>query len=573
MSILADSLLGAYKWLTPYEMVLCAIDLFLLGWYAFPARRTYRWVDFVPSAGVLTSALSLLRGDTTLPALILYGLSGLLFLFTVKRIRASKRRAQIPKRTRLRAIFRAASCLAAMSAVVLALLLAGELRYNPASDFRKLSYSEAFVRLNERLSKEYPFGDRKQVDWEALERKYAPVFQEAEKKRDKELYYKALREYLFSFRDGHIKIVNEALYEDNPVFKREAGGGFGIGAVLLDNGQVRVGLLLKGSPAERGGMALGDEIVEWNGKPALDVYRAAAWSDNPTATEGARRMNQGRFMTRGAVGSRVEVEYRSRANGELRKTTLQAYEDDYATLKATQAKPKRMDAPVEGLVLENGYGYIRIRYFLPNDAVPDPAGLFASILKDFQNRSVKGLIVDVRDNPGGDDDVAAAIAGYLSVWKRHYEFVSYYSRTTGRFEINAGETRVITPKESGYKGKAAILINHSTASSAEGLPLVLKGQPRTVIVGFTSTNGSFGVMSRPIEAKMPEGYLLRFPDGRSLDAHYAVQGDSDGQGRGGVSPDIQVPLNEETFAAKYIEGQDVELQAAIEALEKTHSAQ
>ncbi|WP_334074282.1 S41 family peptidase [Paenibacillus sp. A14] len=573
MSTLAASLFEAYKWLTPYEMVLCAIDLFLLGWYAFPARRPYRWVDFVPSAGVLTSALSLLRGDTTLPALILYGLSGLLFLFTAKRIWAPKRHAPLPKRKRLRAIVRAASCLAAMSPIVLALLLAGELRYNPASDFRNLSYSEAFVRLNERLSKEYPFGDRKQVDWEALERKYAPIFREAEKKRDKELYYKALREYLFSFRDGHVKIVNEALYEDNPVFQREAGGGFGIGAVLLDNGQVRVGLLLEGSPAERGGMALGDEIVEWNGRPALDVYQAAAWSENPTATEGDRRMNQGRFMTRAAVGSQVEIEYRSRANNELRKAILQAYEDDYATLKATKAKLKRTDAPIEGRVLDNGYGYIRIRYFLPNDAVPDPAGLFTRIVNDFQNRSVKGLIVDVRDNPGGDDDVAAAIAGHLSAWKRHYEFVSYYSRTTGRFEINAGETRVITPKESGYKGKVAILVNHNTVSSAEGLPLVLKGQPRTVIVGFTSTNGSFGVMSRPIEAKMPEGYLLRFPDGRSLDARYAVQGDSDGQGRGGVSPDIQVPLNEETFAAKYIEGQDVELQAAVEALEKAGSAQ
>ncbi|MBA9085953.1 carboxyl-terminal processing protease [Fontibacillus solani] len=568
MSILADSLFEAYKWLTPYEMVLCAIDLFLLGWYAFPARRPYRWVDFVPSAGVLVSALSLLCGDTTLPALILYGLSGLLFLLTAKRIWAPKRHAPLPKRKRLRAIVRAASCLAALSPIVLALLLAGELRYNPASDFRELSYSEAFVRLNERLSREYPFGDRKKVDWEALERKYTPIFQEAERKLDKELYYKALREYLFSFRDGHVKIVNEALYEDNPVFKRESGGGFGISAVLLDNGQVRVGLLLKGSPAERSGMALGDEIVDWNGRPALDAYRSAAWSENPTATDGDRRMNQGRFMTRSAVGSWVEVEYRSRANNELRKATLKAYEDDYATLKVTKAKLKRTDAPIEGRVLDNGYGYIQIRYFLPNDAVPDPAGFFAGIVNDFQNRSVKGLIVDVRDNPGGDDDVTAAIAGYLSAWKRHYESVSYYSRTTGQFEVNAGETRIITPKESGYKGKVAILVNHNTASSAEGLPLVLKGQPRTVIVGFTSTNGSFGVMSRPIEAKMPEDYLLRFPDGRSLDAHYAVQGDSDGQGRGGALPDIQVPLNEETFAAKYIEGQDVELQAAIEALEK-----
>ncbi|MCC3373816.1 S41 family peptidase [Cohnella sp. REN36] len=568
MGNVLENVLGAYKWLTPYEMLLCVILLFWFGRHALPIRRHRRWLDFVPSVGLLIAMASLVSGDTTLPALVLYALSGLLFLFTARRIWSPRRRVQSKKRL----VLRSACCVIALIPIMLALTVAGELRYNPASDFGGLSYSQAFIRLNERLSREYPFGDWKKVDWQALERKYAPIFRKAEKEHDKELYYAALREYLFSLRDGHVKIVNEALYADNPVFRQAAGGGFGISTVLLDNGQVRVSLLLPGSPAEQSGMALGDEIVTWNGKPAQTAYREVEWSENPMATDGDRRMNQGRFLPRAAVGSQVEVTYRSRADQLPRKATLQAYDDEYATLKATKIKLKPTDVPVEGRVLDNGYGYIKIRYFLANDDMPDPARAFAEIVKGFRKASVKGLIVDVRDNPGGDDDLAAAIAGYLTVQKRHYESVSYYSRITGRFERNAGETRVIAPSKSGFRGKIAILVNHSTVSSGEGLPVTLKGQPNTRIVGFTSTNGSFGVVSRPIEAIMPEGYLLRFPDGRSLDAHNAILGDSDGEGRGGAVPDILVPLNEMTFAAKYIEGQDVELQTAIAALEKMDAA-
>ncbi|MNI69296.1 hypothetical protein D3C73_1250340 [compost metagenome] len=90
--------------------------------------------------------------------------------------------------------------------------------------------------------------------------------------------------------------------------------------------------------------------------------------------------------------------------------------------------------------------------------------------------------------------------------------------------------------------------------------------PNVKIIGFTSTNGSFGVVSAPIEMNMPEGYVVRFPDGRSLDQNQQIQGDSDERGHGGVTPDIKVPMNGQTFKMKVIEGQDVELNYALASL-------
>ncbi|MEW9107490.1 S41 family peptidase, partial [Paenibacillus sp.] len=117
-----------------------------------------------------------------------------------------------------------------------------------------------------------------------------------------------------------------------------------------------------------------------------------------------------------------------------------------------------------------------------------------------------------------------------------------------------------------YNGKIAILINSQTISTGEGLPLVLKGLPNVKIIGLTPTNGSFGVVTNAIAINMPEGFTVRLPDGRSLNQHYEIQGDSDYSGNGGVVPDIQIPLNRNTFIAKYVDGIDLELEYAMNVM-------
>lgn len=82
----------------------------------------------------------------------------------------------------------------------------------------------------------------------------------------------------------------------------------------------------------------------------------------------------------------------------------------------------------------------------------------------------------------GDDDLVTAIAGYFVNQPKHYEYVSYYNRMVGKFEINAIETRTVKPVKPNYDGKLAILINQRTGSSGEGLPIVAKGLPNVRII-------------------------------------------------------------------------------------------
>lgn len=561
--------IDSVKWLTVYELVMCIINLFVLTIYAVPIKKYYRWYDFLPSVGVLAAIASVLSGDMTLLALIIESLTLLVFLCTIRRLLKPKVWTA-PKKKVFR-IVRSIICVCGVATIVFALASAGALRYNPVSDFSDMSYSKAFVAMNERLSREYPFGEWKEIDWNERRSKYEPIFKQAEKDENFDLYYRTLREYLFSLRDGHIKIVNDNVYDGNTIFKKEVGGGYGLSTVQLDNGKVLVSLVLENSPAAKSGIKLGAEIVAWDGKTGKEAFDQTTWSENNMATDEVKKFNQGRFMVRAPIGKEVQVEFRNWGESKPIRTKLTAYDDQFETLKKTKIQLTQADldaSPIEGEILGNGYGYVRIKHFLPNSNVTSPEKSLAGLLKMFQDRHAKGLIIDLRNNPGGDDQLAANLAGFFVKEMKHYEYVSYYNRYTGKFELNRNEVVKVKPAKPYFDGKVAILINSRTGSSGEGMPLVLKGTPNVKIVGFTSTAGSFGLMSSPIEIKMPEGYVIQFPDGRSLDQNKKVQGDADQTGVGGAVPDIKIPLNEETFKASMMDGQDVELKYAIDAMKK-----
>lgn len=78
--------IDSVKWLTIYEAVLCVIDLIILIRYVVPVQRRVRWLDYAPGAGVLIAIASYVHGDATLPALVLYALTLIFFLCTVRQI-------------------------------------------------------------------------------------------------------------------------------------------------------------------------------------------------------------------------------------------------------------------------------------------------------------------------------------------------------------------------------------------------------------------------------------------------------------------------------------------------------
>ena len=239
----------------------------------------------------------------------------------------------------------------------------------------------------------------------------------------------------------------------------------------MDNGKVLVSLVLENSPAAKSGIKLGAEIVAWDGKTGKEAFDQTTWSENNMATDEVKRFNQGRFMARAPIGKEIQVEYRNWGESETIRTKLTAFDDQFETLKKTKIKFTQADldaSPIEGKILDNGYGYVKIKHFLPNSNVTSPEESLADLLKMFQDGHAKGLVIDLRNNPGGEDQLAADLAGFFVKEMKHYEYVSYYNRYTGKFELNRNEVVKVKPAKPYYDGAVAILINSSTEAQEKG---------------------------------------------------------------------------------------------------------
>jgi Periplasmic protease len=191
-------------------------------------------------------------------------------------------------------------------------------------------------------------------------------------------------------------------------------------------------------------------------------------------------------------------------------------------------------------------------------------------LKAFKTAGVTSLVLDLRGNRGGSDQVAADISGFFAGEEAFYERTAWYNASSGRFDLAYSDLFAqtfelsdralwVVPRGPHFEGEIAVLVNPATISSGEGLAMAIGRLPDAKVLGFYGTHGSFGLIPWPLA--MPEGFAFEYPIGRSLDASGRIQIDADASGSGGIQPSIRVPRTAETMAA-FASGTDVELEYA-----------
>ena len=216
---------------------------------------------------------------------------------------------------------------------------------------------------------------------------------------------------------------------------------------------------------------------------------------------------------------------------------------------------------VETRVLRGGYGYIKVKFELPTlwDLLPERR--VARAIDRFLAAGAPGIVVDVRNNSGGQDEIVPRITSFFQSRARLYEIAGTYDPASRGFQPHPETAVRILPSSPHWPRRIAVLVNADTFSAGEGLPLALRGLPNVALFGWRGTQGSFGVGEKTVH--LPDGLDLIFPQGRSLDGRYQIQLDSDAAGRGGVPPDHRVPLDEAAFDAAFRQGRDVVLEAAV----------
>ncbi len=203
--------------------------------------------------------------------------------------------------------------------------------------------------------------------------------------------------------------------------------GFGLALVQLDSGDVIVSYVANGSAAEKAGIAAGDTVTAWDGQEIHDAINATPyiWATKKPSTLEGMRLQQARLLTRAPVGTTSSVTFTGGSAYESRSANLTAHNDSYdSIIKSSFFVGKQINDigaadPLNGITpqiangtvtyqtLPDGYTYIRI-LGESYDAYP---AFEAAMQSAIANKS-PGVVLDFRWNGGGEDNLAACMAGW-----------------------------------------------------------------------------------------------------------------------------------------------------------------
>lgn len=257
---------------------------------------------------------------------------------------------------------------------------------------------------------------------------------------DKALMSSAIRGLLLDL-DPHSAYLEHDAAE---AFDEDTSGaydGIGVEVLQLPDGKVRVIAPIDGTPAARAGVKPGDIIVAVDGKPLT-----------PASTEGDGPL-------RGEPGTAVKL------------TIVRE-----GTAKPLEISVKRETihiASVRGRMLEPGYAYVRISAFQADTATDFEDTL--NKLQDEAGGKLRGLVLDLRSNPGGLLTASVQVADDLL---EQGKIVS----TRGRIVISDAEFTA-TPGDLMHGAPVAVLVDAGSASASEVLAGALRDNKRARIVG------------------------------------------------------------------------------------------
>lgn len=229
-------------------------------------------------------------------------------------------------------------------------------------------------------------------------------------------------------------------------------GGIGI-QVAIESGRLTVMSPLVGTPAYRAGIQAGDWISEIEGQSTRGL----------SIDDAIKKM-------KGRLGTEVRITVRRPADDSTRQLTLQR-----ETIKVETVLGERRtsaDAWDYWLDSESQLGYIRVTSFGRQTAAD-----LARTVKQLADQKMRGLILDLRFNPGGLLSAAIEIS---DLFVADGKIVS----TAGR---NVPERVVRAEKEGTYEGfPIVVLVNRYSASASEIVAACLQDHQRAVVIGERS---------------------------------------------------------------------------------------
>ncbi|PWB38979.1 MAG: hypothetical protein C3F02_01055 [Parcubacteria group bacterium] len=339
------------------------------------------------------------------------------------------------------------------------------------------------------------FAGNKEIDvnvfaqaWQAIHNDYL----DKNKVNDKDLFYGVISGMVSALGDPHSVFLTPSLTDE---FTQELDGTFyGIGAELgRKNGSLVIIAPLDGSPAEKAGLKAGDRIL------AIDQVDATDMSVNEAI---------------------------SKIRGDLGKTVvLTILPPDGKETKDVGIVRSKIDIPSVKYKLVDGLAVVEITSFNS-----DTSSRFTAVAQKVLKDNPKGIIVDLRNDPGGFLDSAVEIT---SSWLEPGQVVV---RETYGDKRNDIEHKAIK-RLSLAKFKTVVLINEGSASASEIMAGALQDYGLAQVVGVTSFGkGSVQQLIPLTDNSSIKLTVARWltPQGRTIDGQ-------------GIKPNFEVKLTEDDY--------------------------
>ncbi len=322
---------------------------------------------------------------------------------------------------------------------------------------------------------------------------------------------------MVSSLDPHSGYLAPESFEDMQETTRGEYGGLGI-EITSEDGVVKIIAPMDGTPASRAGLQPGDYITGVNGESVIGL---------PS--------NEAVKLMRGKPGEKVTL------------TIAREKTDPFdVTLTREVIKPKSVTYRMEG-----EYGYVRLSGF--NEKATDDVTAAIADLKR-QNPNMKGLVFDLRNNPGGLLDQAVGVS---DIFLDGGEVVSQRGRQPDdieRYHARPGDMLNGLP--------VVVLVNNGSASAAEIVAGALQDRKRAEVVGLTSFGK--GSVQQVIPLNGGEDGALKLTTAR----YYTPSGKS--IQRTGIEPNLEVAASREQaelIATRSIQYSEAMLRNALDAEE------
>lgn len=361
-----------------------------------------------------------------------------------------------------------------IGSLALAFFVFSSMMYQPAQGHRSQP-QEIYHRAWQLVRDNYYDSSFKGINWNDLEHKYDGQIKTT---ADAHKYIKAMLETL---NDPYTRFLDPRAFQDenDAIDARIVGIGINL-QQSKDQTKLIVTRTIEDGPAEQAGIRAGDEIIAIDGISAIGM----------TPEQAADHI-------RGKAGSNVQIGIK---HTNSQKTVMITRQE--IAIHAVSAK-----------VLDNGIGYIQLSTFISNDASRE----FRAALQKLSNTD--GIVLDLRDNPGGLLSNALEIADMLLESGAIVSTISRHGRHT---DLASGDPLTHQP--------IVVLVDDESASASEILAAALQDNGRGTLVG-THTYGK-GLVQE----------INRLPGGAAVHitvSRYLTPGGSD-INKVGVAPDIKV---------------------------------